>query len=82
MSYIFSGSNKFNIEQSGAYRMLHGDRVPPQHSARLDEPRTEDYPKYRGFVDPNVQSPSFKRLQHVAGLDSGTEDELTSHGNK
>lgn len=58
--------------------MLHGDdRVPVQHSARLEEQKSEDYPRYRGFVDPNVQSPSFKRLQHLAGLDSGTDEGRT-----
>ena len=73
-----AASGQFNPAQSGAYRLLHetGQLRPQGHSARLDEQKDE-YPHYRGFVDPRVQSPSFKRLQYVTGMDSGAEDEIS-----
>ncbi|KRZ71724.1 hypothetical protein T10_9361, partial [Trichinella papuae] len=56
------------------YRLLHGDEpLAPKHSARYEEPTPKDeYPHYQGFVDPKLQSPSFRRLQYLTGVTNET----------
>jgi len=65
--YSFSHANFSH--QSGAYQLLHSNnQLPVEHSARMEEIRNNEYPHYKGYVDPNLQSPSFKRLQYSAGV--------------
>ncbi|KRZ62232.1 PR domain zinc finger protein 14, partial [Trichinella nativa] len=60
--------------RSETYRLLHGDEpLAPKHSARYEEPTPKDeYPHYQGFVDPKLQSPSFRRLQYLTGVTNET----------
>uniref|UniRef100_A0A915L4V7 Uncharacterized protein n=1 Tax=Romanomermis culicivorax TaxID=13658 RepID=A0A915L4V7_ROMCU len=70
---IYERNEKINVGQSGTYKAVHQNgQLAPQHSARYDEPR--EYPQYKGYVDPNIQSPSFKRLQQYTGLDQSSEE--------
>ncbi|KRZ14160.1 PR domain zinc finger protein 14 [Trichinella pseudospiralis] len=60
--------------RSETYRLLHSDEpLAPKHSARYEEPTPKDeYPHYQGFVDPKLQSPSFRRLQYLTGVTNET----------
>uniref|UniRef100_A0A915HQC0 Zasp-like motif domain-containing protein n=1 Tax=Romanomermis culicivorax TaxID=13658 RepID=A0A915HQC0_ROMCU len=42
---------------------------------QTNESDVEDTPRYTGYVNPNSQSPCFKRLQYITGLNTDSEDE-------
>uniref|UniRef100_A0A5S6R439 ZM domain-containing protein n=1 Tax=Trichuris muris TaxID=70415 RepID=A0A5S6R439_TRIMR len=64
------------------YRLLHGEEnLTPKHSVRYEEPREDEYPHYQGFVDPNLQSPSFRRLQYLTGVTPEKENAEIQSGN-
>ncbi|KFD62928.1 hypothetical protein M514_10148, partial [Trichuris suis] len=77
-----SSSPSPSVGKTETYRLLHSeDNLTPKHSVRYEEPREDDYPHYQGFVDPNLQSPSFRRLQYLTGVTPEKEHAEVQSGN-
>ncbi|CDW54009.1 Transcription factor BTF3 4 [Trichuris trichiura] len=77
-----SSSPSPSVGKTETYRLLHSeDNLTPKHSVRYEEPREDDYPHYQGFVDPNLQSPSFRRLQYLTGVTPDKEHVEIQSGN-
>ncbi len=76
---MFTYRHDFNIEDSATYKLIHEmdsgggqKQTTPSHqdpkyfespTYRIKQEESGDYPHHQGFVNPYVQSPSFKKIQ-------------------
>ncbi|VDP04954.1 unnamed protein product, partial [Soboliphyme baturini] len=69
-------AGKYDLTHSQTYQLVHEqDQISPRHSARYEDSSGSEYPRYKGYVDANLQSPSFRRLQYMTGVESESDTE-------